>query len=98
MQIIIKGPQKDNINNITRKINYSFQGKDEEKGDLSFVRPAHSFPRFHIYAKQEGEDLIMNLHLDQKRPIYRGTSAHSGEYEGEIVEKEAERIKQILSP
>ncbi len=96
MQIIIKGPLKDNINNIARKISYTFQGQDEERGDLSFVRPVRSFPRFHIYAKQEGEDLLINLHLDQKRPVYRGTSAHSGEYEGEIVEKEAQRIKQIL--
>jgi len=45
---------------------------------------------------QEIENLIFNLHLDQKRPIYKGVTAHSGEYEGEVVEKEVERIKKIL--
>jgi len=34
--------------------------------------------------------------LDQKKPIYQGTPAHSGEYEGKVVEEETERIKQIL--
>ena len=38
----------------------------------------------------------INLHLDQKRPVYRGTSAHGGEYEGEVVEQEAARIISIL--
>ena len=94
------------------------------------------YPRFHIYLKtdgsthstnsgqagspQGGENLIFNLHLDQKKPIYpvrspsrqgrdgsrlgrltsngvyKGLPAHQGEYDGELVEKEAERIKQIL--
>ncbi|MBI2624748.1 MAG: hypothetical protein HYW70_00165 [Candidatus Nealsonbacteria bacterium] len=51
------------------------------------------YPRFHAYIKQAGGKLIINLHLDQKKPIYKGVSAHSGEYVGELVEKEAERIK-----
>ena len=46
--------------------------------------------------KIENENLIFNLHLDQKRPIYKGVTAHSGEYEGEVVEEEAERFKKIL--
>jgi len=46
--------------------------------------------------KVEGENLIFNLHLDQKAPIYKGAPAHAGEYDGELVSKEAERIKQIL--
>ena len=44
-----------------------------------------------------GQAIEINLHLDQKKPSYEGAAAHSGEYEGELVEKEAERIKQILS-
>jgi len=46
---------------------------------------------------RENENLIFNLHLDQKRPIYKGAPAHAGEYDSEVVKKEAERIKQILS-
>lgn len=98
MKIIIKGPLKDNITNLTRKIGYHFLNRDEKTAEYNFVRPIGRdyYPRFHLYLKIDGGDLILNLHLDQKRPIYQGTSAHQGEYEGEIVEKEAERIKQIL--
>ena len=39
---------------------------------------------------------MFNLHLDQKKPTYEGHVAHSGEYDGELVEEEAERIRRIL--
>jgi hypothetical protein len=105
MIFTIKGPIKDNIYNLMRKVGYFFQKEDKEKGEFVFVRPPKGYPRFHLYLKvdgstsspQSGEDLIFNLHLDQKRPVYEGTPAHSGEYEGKIVEKEAERIKEILN-
>jgi len=96
MRFILKGPFKENIYNLIRSIGYHFQDEDKEKKELTFTRPAKGYPRFHIYSKQEIENLIFNLHLDQKRPIYKGVTAHSGEYEGEVVEKEAERIKKIL--
>jgi hypothetical protein len=32
------------------------------------------------------------LHLDQKKPQYKGTRAHNGEYDGPIVEREITRI------
>ena len=87
-----------------RKTGYYFLRKDEERGELVFVRPPKGYPRFHLYLKIDGstsspqgnEDLIFNLHLDQKRPVYEGTPAHSGEYKDETVEKEAERIKEML--
>ncbi|MBU4369278.1 hypothetical protein KKG58_00770 [Patescibacteria group bacterium] len=63
-------------------------------GEISYVRRlrGYQFPRFHIYI----ENGFFNLHLDQKAPIYQGVSAHSGEYDGEILEKEKERIKEII--
>ena len=66
-------------------------------GELNCVRPlaGQNYPRFHCYIKEENGALLINLHLDQKKPSYEGSSAHSGEYEGEIVESEAERIKSI---
>ena len=73
------------------------QKKDEVKSEPVFVRPSSGYPRFHIYLKEENDNLIFNLHLDQKRPIYKGVAAHAGEYDGKIVEEEAERIKEILS-
>jgi hypothetical protein len=78
-----------------RKIGYHFQGQSGQES--SFVRPPRGYPRFHVYLREEeDDDLILNLHLDQKRPSYKGTTAHSGEYEGKIVENEVERIKQIF--
>lgn len=39
---------------------------------------------------------VFNLHLDQKKPSYGGSHAHSGEYDGEIINEEVERIKSLL--
>ncbi len=95
MKFILEGPIKDNIHSLMRKAGYHFQREDVDTSDLVFVRPPRGFPRFHLYLKTEGENLIMNLHLDQKKPIYKGAPAHSGEYDSEIVKKEVERVKEI---
>jgi hypothetical protein len=52
-------------------------------------------PRFHIYASasQDNKSAVLNLHLDQKQVSYAGSHAHSGEYEGSLVENEAARIQ-----
>jgi len=97
MRFIIKGPFKVNVYSLMRKISYHFQGKNEEKSELIFVRPERGYPRFHLYLKTEGKNLIFNLHLDQKRPIYKGATAHAGEYDGKVVEEEVKRIKQMLN-
>jgi hypothetical protein len=93
---IKKGEIKENLYVLMKRIGYHFQKKDEEKSELIFVRPPRGYPRFHLFIKVENENLIFNLHLDQKKPIYKGAPAHAGEYEGETVEKEAERIKKAL--
>ena len=99
---------RENPLNLARKIGYYFL--KEEKDELSFIRPLErsGYPRFHLYVKINKDELIFNLHLDQKRPIYpvrkfstsngvyKGAPAHSGEYEGLVIEKEVQRIKQIL--
>jgi|GEM_PF-659780 len=46
------------------------------------------YPRFHAYVN--GQEI--NLHLDQKQVSYKGYSAHSGEYDSEVVSSEAGRI------
>lgn len=51
------------------------------------------YPRFHAYVKMQGKDLVVNLHLDQKKPSYQGSHRHSAEYDTELVVQEAERIK-----
>ncbi len=63
----------------------------------SFIKKLTSakFPRFHIYYMEKTKTL--NLHLDQKAPLYNGQNDHSGEYDTEVVKKEAERIKSHVS-
>ena len=80
-----------------RDCGYKPMGRTSE-GELNCMRSlaGKDYPRFHIYIKEEGKNLIINLHLDQKRPSYAGASAHSGQYEGEVVEEEAVRIRSML--
>ena len=54
------------------------------------------YPRFHIYVNEEENATTFNIHLDQKQASYEGTSAHSGECDGEIVEQEVQRLKGFL--
>ncbi len=98
MEFILNGPLKETIYNFMRKAGY-FSLAGNQETELNYIRPLagrSGYPRFHLYLEKEGENWVFNLHLDQKKPTYEGTAAHSGEYEGEIVEKEAARIQQIL--
>ena len=105
MKIIIENI-KENPANALRRAGYHFERRHEDTGEISAARSfgAGGFPKFHTYAqlvpstgsRQAGENLLINLHLDQKRPSYSGTSAHGGEYEGKLLDQEAERIKSIL--
>ena len=89
----------DNIYNLLKKIGYHFIGKNQKKSEIVFNRPLerNRYPRFHLYLKINEDRIIFNLHLDQKKPSYKGSPAHSAEYEGKIVENEAERIKEICN-
>lgn len=75
-----------------------YKSLGDRNDEFNFVRSIsdNNYPRFHLYVKKEKDALIFNLHLDQKRPSYEGAVAHSGEYDGELVEQEAERIKREL--
>jgi hypothetical protein len=82
---------------LMRRIGYGFERKIETKEEAFSRRLGpNQFPKFHAYARKEGDNLIINLHLDQKKPTYSGSTAHSGEYDSEIVEQEAERIKILM--
>ena len=93
MKFEITGPFKENVYNLMRKAGYSFQRKNQEESELVFVRPPSGFPRFHIYLKEDDNKLIFNLHLDQKKPIYKGTIAHSGEHDNQIINQEKQRLE-----
>lgn len=78
---------------------------DREAGQISFARrlTRDFYPRFHVYYLEEknaaGEETVtFNLHLDQKRPGYEGFSRHNAEYDGDVVEQEAARLRSLLLP
>lgn len=70
----------------------------KRSGQVSYIRSigGGDFPRFHIYVEELPEGWEINLHLDQKAPSYQGTSAHGGEYQGELVEQEINRLKSFV--
>ncbi len=70
---------------------------DRRRGVKSYVKRIHGdlYPRFHAYVEERGNNWQINLHLDQRATVYEGVTAHAGEYDGEVVEREAERIKQV---
>lgn len=97
MKIIIKNPT-DYARNLLRRCGYA-AFEDPRTKENSFVKRLSSdfYPRFHVYAKENDEQLEINLHLDQKKPSYGfGTRAHAGEYEGDLVEAEAKRLKNTI--
>jgi hypothetical protein len=97
MKIIIEN-LIENPANALRRCGYHFERQHPDSGEISAARDLArgGFPRFHAYVKTLDNSMQINLHLDQKRPSYSGTSAHTGEYDGEVVEQEAERIRSIL--
>jgi len=80
-----------------RRAGYAYM-QNRYTGQDSYVRRLRReyYPRFHVYPVHMGANVVIDLHLDQKKPSYAGTHAHGGEYGGELVEKEMERLKEII--
>ena len=78
---------------VMRRAGY-FPFTDPNTGKESFIfRPTpERYPRFHVYMRQERGHIVFDLHIDQKKPSYKGSRMHAGEYEGPTVKKELERI------
>lgn len=84
--------------NFLRQCGYSKISNPHKNNEISYARgldPGRFYPRFHAYLEIDSKGTKINLHLDAKKPSYEGTSAHAGEYDGEIIENEAARIKSI---
>lgn len=86
---------KSNQTSFMRSCGYSLERA--EGNELSFMRriAGGDYPRLHAYTHMEDNSLIINLHLDQKKPSYDGANAHSGEYDSDLVVEEAKRIKSF---
>lgn len=96
MRISIPSP-RETPRLLARQLGYA-EFIDHRTGQTSYVRrlAGNFYPRFHLYLEEKNGQLIFNLHLDQKQASYQGCSAHSGEYDGAVVEREGERIKKEM--
>jgi len=96
MEFIIKNIDSS-VSSIMRQIGYQ-PAYFQKPGETSIVKQLtrNDYPRFHAYIKQSGKDFHFSLHLDQKKPSYEGSTGHSGDYDGEVVEGEVERIKELI--
>ena len=85
--------QIPNVLDVLRKAGYAYF-RDPQTEEESFVLrlTPEFYPRFHLYVDQDDKTITFNLHLDQKKPSYGNNHAHSGEYSGETVERELQRI------
>lgn len=99
MKLIINKNQIDGTpEQFLRKAGYAYI-RDRKTGKESFVRRLGSgfYPRLHMYVSERGKQIIFDLHLDQKQASYAGQKMHSGEYDGEVVEREIERLRELVS-
>ena len=88
---------KENPISILRQAGYFFQHR--EGNEASFIRPLAKagYPRFHAHAVQDNKDLIIKIHLDQKKETYGKSARHHGEYENEgALKTEVERLKKFF--
>jgi hypothetical protein len=89
---ILKGNQAPLV--LLRRLGYA--PYTNRQGEQSFVKRIHGaeFPRFHLYINKEDDTtLFCSLHLDQKRPVYKGSTAHGGDYDSPEVAEEAGRLQ-----
>lgn len=98
MKFIVQKPQGTHVFLLLKRAGYH-KFDDPNTGKTSFAKRfgEYHFPRFHIYLRELEKDVEVDLHIDQKHASYEGHTMHSGEYDGELVEKEAERLKGLLT-
>jgi len=96
MKIEIKDVKETPVN-VMRKIGYRYQRNEGQ--EMSFVRPLarQGYPRFHAYTTLTDRDLVISIHLDQKKETYGNAGRHHGEYEDDgALGIEVKRIKEII--
>lgn len=70
-----------------------------DHNQISYARRLgnYYYPRFHIYIQTKENQVIINLHLDQKQVSYLEGHAHNADYDGQEVKNEIDRIKNNLN-
>lgn len=97
MKIKFVGNFSQNPEYMLRRLGYGLI-LDKRTQQKSFVKrfTRNFYPRFHVYLDQTQDGFFISIHLDQKQAIYKGQTAHSGEYDGEVVKNEAIKIKYYI--
>ena len=96
--MISKADISEHPEHFLRRAGYAFI-RDSRRGEESYVRRLGSYfyPRLHMYVEESGDKILFNLHLDQKQASYEGSRMHNGEHDGEVVQSEIERLKNIIT-
>lgn len=98
MEIHLENP-RFNETNLMRRCGYK-PWRDPRRGGISFIRRLGRsyYPRFHVKTRREaGRALIIDLHLDARRPMHRpGIRCYEDE-ESQVVQAEAARIQSLLA-
>ena len=89
---------KQSVSTVARAIGYLIIDSNGNEYNMVRKLSVDHYPRFHVYARQQGDNYSFSLHLDQKQPSYqsRGVHDHNGEYFGPVVENEVDRIRGYL--
>lgn len=89
MNFNIQYTGKENELSLMRRLGYQ-----PSRFNDSFIRliGRENYPRFHLYLKNNDNDIKFSLHLDQKRASYQAQTAHSGDYDSPEVTVEKQRI------
>ena len=97
MEITVANPRYNEAH-IMRRSGYK-PWRDPRSGGSSFIRRLGRsyYPRFHVKTRREANNLIIDLHLDARRPLHRkGVRSYEDE-ESRVVQAEAARIRGLLA-
>ncbi|RJR32116.1 hypothetical protein C4569_00165 [Candidatus Parcubacteria bacterium] len=97
MRLALKIPDNINVNDFFRKCGYAVIFA-KEKRSVSYVKrlTGNYYPRIHIYVRKTAANMIIDIHLDQKKVKFKDKIIHAGDYGGGLLESEAAKIKNNL--
>jgi hypothetical protein len=100
MRFTLENFSGGNIVMMMRRAGYVLIGDYMENAEMSFIKTItiDDYPRFHVYLRihPDSQMVAFNLHIDQIRSVFKNYPDHGAEYEGEVVENEAERILNTI--
>ncbi|MBL7058582.1 hypothetical protein ISS03_04550 [Patescibacteria group bacterium] len=96
--VISKDQLSSSPEQFLKRASYAYIYDRKTRKESFTLRLGHDhYPRLHMYVSEGGESITFDLHLDQKKPSYAGSNAHSAEYDGELVSNEIARLKELVS-